>query len=129
MTYGALINYINEKLDIGVEYQRVFGRQMPNGKFFCPFHHNTNTPAAKRYFNGIKCFSCDKFYTVYDFLKQFNPRRIDEIAGSAVLPNTNNITFVSNKDKINIVKYDDNDNIKSIIDKILRANGISIQEQ
>ena len=66
---------------------------------------------------------------MYDFLKQFNPRRIDEIAGSAVLPNTNNITFVSNKDKINIVKYDENDNIKSIIDKILQANGISIQEQ
>ena len=126
---GALINYINEKLDIADEYQRVFGKPMPNGKFFCPFHHNTNTPAAKRYFNGIKCFSCDKFYTVYDLLKQFNPRRIEEIAGSSVLPNTKNITFVSDKDKINIVQYNESDDIKTIINKILQDNGIPIQEQ
>ena len=125
---GALVSYINEKLDIGEEYQSVFGKPIPSGKFFCPFHHNTITPAAKRYFNGIKCYSCNKFYTVYDFLKAFNPQKIEKIAGSSILEPTTNITTFVEKEKINIVKYDDNDSIQNILNKILQNNGIPIQE-
>ena len=123
---GALIQYVNEKLDIAEEYQRVFGKAMPRGKFFCPFHTNINTPAAKRYFNGIKCYSCNKFYTVYDFLKTFNPNRLNEIAGSKILPTNNSNTFASNKEKINVISYDTDKHIKNIINKILTANGVSV---
>ena len=124
---GALIQYVNEKLDIAEEYQRVFGKAMPKGKFFCPFHTNVNTPAAKRYFNGIKCYSCNKFYTVYDLLKTFNPNRLNEIASSTILPHFDkNNNFASDKEKINIISYNANDNIKNIINKILISNGISV---
>ena len=123
---GALISYINENLDIANEYRLAFGKNMPSGKFFCPFHTNVNTPAAKRYYNGIKCYSCNKFYTVYDLLKTFNPTRLEQISGSAILPyKQNNVTF-ANKEKIKIVSYNDNSDIQTIINQILTGNDIQI---
>ena len=121
---GALIDHINENLDIDTEYQRIFGKPIPSGKFFCPFHTNVNTPAAKRYFNGIKCYSCNKFYSVYDLLKAFNPQRISDIASSSILPTsfkTNNVTFAE-KEKVNIIQYDSNDTIQNIINQIIQGN-------
>lgn len=123
---GALIEHINNNLDISEEYQKIFGRPIPDGKFFCPFHPNVNTPAAKKYFNGIKCYSCNKFYTVYDLLKAFNPKKIEEIAGSSVLESKYNFVTFAEKEKINIVNYDANEGIENIINQILKANGVSI---
>lgn len=123
---GALIEHINNDLDIGEEYQKIFGRPIPDGKFFCPFHPNVNTPAAKRYFNGIKCYSCNRFYTVYDLLKAFNPQKIEEIAGSSVLQSKTNFVTFAEKEKINVIRYDDNDSIENILNQILQANGVSI---
>lgn len=124
---GALIEHINNDLDISEEYQKIFGRPIPDGKFFCPFHPNVNTPAAKRYFNGIKCYSCNRFYTVYDLLKAFNPQKIEEIAGSSVLQSKTNFVTFAEKEKINVIRYDDNDSIENILNQILQANGVSIQ--
>ena len=53
--------------------------RLPLGKMFCPFHDNRNTPAAKRYGNFIKCFSCGRTYGVYDLLKEFNPSRLAQV--------------------------------------------------
>ena len=80
-----IIDYINNNLDIDQEYQRIFGRKIPTGKMYCLWHDNTNTPAAKRYGNVIHCFSCGRNYTVYDLLKKFDPKRIEEIKGTIIL--------------------------------------------
>lgn len=122
---NKVAEYINNNLRIEDEYRRIFGRSMPTGKFFCPFHVNTNTPAAKHYFNGIKCFSCNKFYTVYDLLMAYDKGRIDEVKGSVVIKDS-----VDEKPqtelKITFVEYNATDNIKDILNKILEANGIEV---
>ena len=77
------IQYVNS-LDIREEYRNTFGSILPTGKFFCPWHHNVNTPAAKVYGNHIKCFSCNRNYTVFDLLRAFNPSRLDSLSKSVV---------------------------------------------
>lgn len=77
------IEYVNN-LSIWEEYRNTFGRSLPAGKFFCPFHTNVNTPAAKVYGNHIKCFSCNRNYTVFDLLRTFNPSRLDSLSKSIV---------------------------------------------
>lgn len=77
------IQYVNS-LDVREEYRNTFGSVLPSGKFFCPWHHNVNTPAAKVYGNHIKCFSCNRNYTVFDLLRAFNPSRLDSLSKSVV---------------------------------------------
>lgn len=77
------IEYVNN-LSIWEEYRNTFGYSLPAGKFFCPFHANVNTPAAKVYGNHIKCFSCNRNYTVFDLLRAFNPSRLDSLSKSVV---------------------------------------------
>lgn len=77
------IEYVNN-LSIWEEYRNTFGHSLPAGKFFCPFHTNVNTPAAKVYGNHIKCFSCNRNYTVFDLLRTFNPYRLDSLSKSIV---------------------------------------------
>lgn len=77
------IEYVNN-LSIWEEYRNTFGHFLPAGKFFCPFHTNVNTPAAKVYGNHIKCFSCNRNYTVFDLLRAFNPSRLDSLSKSVV---------------------------------------------
>lgn len=74
-----LAYYCNNNLSLEEEYVDIFDKRLPEGKMFCPFHDNTNTPAAKRYGNFIKCFSCGKTYGVYDLLYEFNPGRLAQI--------------------------------------------------
>lgn len=71
--------YCNNKLSLEEEYEDIFEKRLPLGKMFCPFHDNHNTPAAKRYGNFIKCFSCGRTYGVYDLLKEFNPSRLAQV--------------------------------------------------
>lgn len=77
------IEYVNN-LSIWEEYRNTFGHSLSAGKFFCPFHTNVNTPAAKVYGNHIKCFSCNRNYTVFDLLRAFNPSRLDSLSKSIV---------------------------------------------
>lgn len=84
---SRLVHYINENLSLDEEWYKVFGTTIPEGKIFCPFHKNVNTPSAKRYGNGIKCFGfCQHYYNLYEFLKKFNPDRIEEIKRTIILP-------------------------------------------
>lgn len=78
------IEYVNN-LSIWEEYRNTFGSPLPTGKFFCPWHHNVNTPAAKVYGNHIKCFSCNRNFTVFDLLKTFNSSRLDALSKSVVV--------------------------------------------
>lgn len=66
-------------LSIQEEYHNTFGEDIPRGKFFCPWHYNVNTPAAKVYNNRIKCFSCNRSYSTFDLLRDFNPERLSEL--------------------------------------------------
>jgi len=114
---GKIIDYINNNLDIGVEYQAIFGREIPNGKFSCPFHTNVNTPSAKRYGNGIRCFGhCQRWYSVYDLLKRFNPERINEVA-SSILIEEQKQTLNS---KFTPIVVDRTQSLKQILDSIIK---------
>lgn len=73
--------YVNG-LPIETEYMRVFGEE-PVGNIFCPFHPNSNTPAAHVYGNHIKCFVCQRNYGVFDLLQKYDPERLQQLAQQA----------------------------------------------
>lgn len=123
MDLHSFRDYVNGTLNIDTEYRRIFGRDIPSGKFFCPFHVNTNTPAAKRYFNGIKCFSCNRFYTVYDLLYTFDRKRLDDIKGSMVIEPLKQSTLQQQK-RVKTVEYDPNGRMTDILNMILKTNEI-----
>ena len=51
-----------------------FGERAPYGKCYCPFHDNTDSPAAKVYDDKLVCFgACQRSYFAYDFLQKFRP--------------------------------------------------------
>lgn len=83
---SKLAKYVNEHYDVRELYKEVTGRVPPEGKCFCPFHHNVNTPAAKIYGNALKCFGqCNRLFTPYDFLKKFFPEELTKVVQSVVL--------------------------------------------
>lgn len=109
-------DYINENISIADVYFEHYNRSIPVGKLFCPFHANTDTPAAKRYGNHIHCFTCKRNYTVYDFLFKFNPIRIKEIKSSVIMDEvrtTNKPYFYKN------IKVSRDLPIKKVLDSIL----------
>lgn len=73
----AQIEWINNNLPIE-DYLVELGVDIPpNGKCFCPFHYNVNTPAAKVYTsedsgNGgrLYCYSERRSYTTFDVIKK-----------------------------------------------------------
>ena len=77
-----LVSWINRNVDFAETYQKLFGRDVRYGKCFCPFHENTDTPAAKYYddSNTIYCFSCGRVYGSYDLLMAYSPDTVKEIA-------------------------------------------------
>lgn len=79
------VDYV-ASLSIQDEYRNTFGSDLPRGKFFCPWHYNVNTPAAKVYNNRIKCFSCNKSYSTFDLLRDFNPERLTELQKKVTPP-------------------------------------------
>lgn len=89
---GKIIDYINENLSLSEEYKAIFRRDLPNGKFMCPnpmHQHKSNTPSCKAYGNKFKCFGqCNRVFGVYDLLKWYNPKRIDEVVSSVVIEET-----------------------------------------
>ena len=112
---GKIIDYINNNLDIDQEYQRIFSRKIPTGKMYCLWHDNTNTPAAKRYGNVIHCFSCGKNYTVYDLLKKYDPKRIEEIKSSIIIDTTQ-----QSREKVPRVEIDRSQSIDEVISLITK---------
>ena len=125
MDLHSFREYVNGTLSIDTEYRRIFGRELPSGKFFCPFHVNTNTPAAKRYFNGIKCFSCNRFYTVYDLLYAYDRQRLDNLKGSMVIEPVKTTTLQQQR-RIKIVEYNPDERMTDILNKILKENKLPI---
>jgi hypothetical protein len=123
MDLRSFIDYVNGTLSIDTEYRRIFGKNIPSGKFFCPFHVNTNTPAAKRYFNGIKCFSCNRFYTVYDLLYAYDRKRLDDLKGSAVIEPVERQDRQPQK-RIRIVECAPNERMSDVLNKIITKNEI-----
>lgn len=121
MDLHSFKEYVNGTLSIDAEYKRIFGKNLPSGKFFCPFHVNTNTPAAKRYFNGIKCFSCNRFYTVYDLLFAYDKKRLEDLKGSMVIEPVTP-TVLQQQKRIRIVEYNPNERMSDILSRILTAN-------
>ena len=89
---GKLIDYINKNLSLEDEYKMIFGREIPSGKFICPnpgHSHVNHTPSCKAYGNVFKCFGqCNRVFGVYDLLKWYNPKRIDEIKSSIIIEET-----------------------------------------
>ena len=81
-----LAEYVNSNFSFADEWVRIFGKELPTGNVFCPFHENTNTPAAKVYGNGLKCFSCQRYYSVYDLLRKFDPEKLVRLNRSILLP-------------------------------------------
>ena len=88
------------------------GRVSTNGKVFCPFHHNVNTPAAKIYdeINIMKCFACNKSYTAYDFVVNYDSVLLDKIKSTIILPETGydtrkiNLVDIQGKSLIQILR-------------------------
>lgn len=114
---NKVINYINTNLSIDDEYYDIFGKQIPQGKMFCPFHDNINTPAAKRYGNVIHCFSCNKTYSVYDLLRKYHPERITEIKSSLII---DDVEDYSKKSDYLVKQIDRSKSIDVIIRSILK---------
>lgn len=82
-----LIDYINDNYSIVEELQNYTSFRPSQGKVFCPFHHNVNTPAAKLYNNRLKCFGeCNRMFGVYDVWKRWDPKRIDEVKSKVFVP-------------------------------------------
>lgn len=70
---------IKKMLTYMVSFEKVYNsfndRPLPvAGNCFCPFHDNTNTPAAKFYreSNTLYCYTDLKLYSVYDLLLEYN---------------------------------------------------------
>ena len=84
----SLKQHINSTFKVKDLYEAHVGRVPSNGKVFCPFHPNSNTPAAKIYdeYNIMKCFSCNKSYTPYDFLIRFDKEHLTRIKSTVILP-------------------------------------------
>lgn len=79
-------DYINSTFSMRSVWAECFSSKVPYGKCFCPFHDNTDSPAAKIYDDHLTCFgACQRSYYPYDFLKKFRPDLIKAHA-SHVLP-------------------------------------------
>lgn len=67
-------DYINSAVSLKDAWYESFGEKLPYGKCYCPFHDNTDSPAAKVYDNKMVCFgACQRSYFPYDFLIKFRP--------------------------------------------------------
>lgn len=91
----TLVEYVNNEYSVVKLYEKLKGVTVPtSGKVLCPFHANTNTPAAKIYrdSNILKCFgACSRsntVYTPYDFLKKFFPEELLELKKQFVFTNS-----------------------------------------
>lgn len=79
-------DYINKTVSFSDAWVGCFGSRVPYGKCFCPFHDNTDSPAAKVYEDRLVCFgSCQRSYRAYDLINRFRPDLLRSYAGH-VLP-------------------------------------------
>lgn len=77
---------VNSKFTIREAFELATGKTPPQGKCFCPFHHNVKTPAAKVYQTRMVCFGeCHRAYDAYDFLSTFRKDLLEEVSGSAIM--------------------------------------------
>ena len=71
----AIKRVINENFTFADLSSRFKGVDSSTGNIFCPFHENTDTPAAKMYWDDergiwvLHCFGeCHRSYTAYDYV-------------------------------------------------------------
>lgn len=123
---GKIIEFINNNISLSDEYKRIFGRAIPTGKFLCPnpaHRHVSNTPSCKAYGNVFKCFGqCNRVFGVYDLLKWYDPKRIDEI--KSTMPILGAVEY--NKQQIVKVVVDKTEPIGVILQKI---TGVCLHSQ
>ena len=116
-SFENLYNYVNSNYDIRELYYKVTGHKAGNGKVFCPFHHNVNTPAAKIYENTMMCFgSCHKLYKPYDFLSKFFPDELKKVKETIIIPDSKS---VSNNKFIMLSQFDLNNGLYFSLKKII----------
>lgn len=83
---NKLREIVNSLYSIREAYELSLGKQPPQGKCFCPFHNNHNTPAAKVYQTRLVCFGeCGRSYDAYDMLSRFRPDLIEKAKSSGVI--------------------------------------------
>jgi len=117
---GKIHEYLNETLDIRKEYKEIFGHDPAFGKIFCPFHINKNSPAAKIYGNVIRCFSCNKSFTVYDLLYKYNPKKI-ELIKETVLMDVEAVVKGKKPNTLRRNNLDMSQGIESVIQQICQS--------
>jgi hypothetical protein len=122
----AQIEWINN--NVGIEdYLEELGVNIPaNGKVFCPFHYNVNTPAAKVYDkDGKQCLYCyteRRFYGTFDVMRKlgYPDEKIHEI-----VPREYWYTMIDEQ-KVNDIKvpeipesiYADSSNVFTLLNKL-----------
>lgn len=119
---GKVKDYIN-RMPFDEEYYRIFGRKVSLGHIYCPFHTNTDTPAAKYYTdsNCCYCFVCKKTYGTYDLMRVYEPSRIEELKGSVIMEDADKITkSIGNL----FVSIDRNCVISDIVKRIIDETGV-----
>lgn len=105
------------QLSFADEYANIFGSKPPQGKMFCCFHTNTDTPAAKIYGNSMKCFSCQRTYRTFDLLRVHNPQRLQELASQLMAVTAPTMDFTSMR--LHVVPYESLDLSKGITLQLL----------
>lgn len=119
MAVYRTIEFINSHYDIHEVYEECLGRKLTSGKVVCPnpeHHHVNNTPSAKCYGNGIKCFGvCNRFFGPYDLYKWYKPERIDEIRSTMIFDSKSKQSAVK---RLRPVPIDRTQSIEEIVHKI-----------
>lgn len=93
------------------------------GSMFCPFHLNTDTPAAQFHNNdadGIQriwCFSCKRQYTSYDYLTKILKQDAINYIYTYFTPDQIQEILASNCTEIDLNKVDHIDNAWSDADE------------
>ena len=71
----AIKRVINQNFTFADLSKRFIGVDSSTGNIFCPFHENTDTPAAKMYWDDergiwvLHCFGeCHRNFTAYDYI-------------------------------------------------------------
>lgn len=120
---GKVRDYINS-LPFDEEYYAIFGHRVSLGHIYCPFHTNTDTPAAKYYpdSNCCYCFVCRRSYGTYDLMQTYEPEKIKDLKGSVIMEGESRA--ISRKRGDLFVSINRDDKIENIVKCIIDETGV-----